>query len=128
MLGDRFKSIRKEKGLTQKAFAAALATSSGYISEIEAGKKIPGGELLTSLKRVFNVDINWLLVGESGGCDCQQPNNGGSPRPQQQQKLLDAFNAAEEPIRDAALTMLENSAQKLRKKSCREANRPRRSA
>ncbi|WP_316347663.1 helix-turn-helix transcriptional regulator [Desulfuromonas acetoxidans] len=64
MLGDRLKSIRKEKKLTQKAFAEALNTSPGYISEIEKGKKVPGGELLTMLKRVFDVDINWLLLGE----------------------------------------------------------------
>lgn len=65
MLGDRLKSIRKGKSLTQQAFAKALSTSPGYISEIEKGKKTPGGDFLTSLKREFQVDINWFLTGEA---------------------------------------------------------------
>lgn len=64
MLGDRLKQIRKEKGLSQKAFADPLATSSGYISEVEQGKKTPGSEFLLSLSRVWKVSIDWLLTGE----------------------------------------------------------------
>lgn len=41
-----------------------LDTSSGYISEIEQGKKMPGSEFLISLWRVFGVDLNWFLTGE----------------------------------------------------------------
>lgn len=63
MIGLRVKQIRKEKSLSQQAFAALLSTASGYISEIENGKTQPGSAFLLSLKRVFDVDINWLLTG-----------------------------------------------------------------
>ena len=65
MLGDRIKQIRKEKELSQQAFAAKLSTASGYISEIEKGKTMPGSAFLCSLKREFpEVDLNWLLTGK----------------------------------------------------------------
>jgi len=63
-LGKRLNHIRKDKGLSQQAFATLLDTSSGYISEIEQGKKMPGSEFLLSLWRVFGVDLNWFLTGE----------------------------------------------------------------
>lgn len=63
-LGTRLNQIRKDKGLSQQALAAMLNTSSGYISEIEQGKKMPGSEFLLSLRRVFGVDLNWFLAGE----------------------------------------------------------------
>jgi transcriptional regulator with XRE-family HTH domain len=66
-LGNRLNQIRKEKGISQQAFAAMLNTSSGYISEIEQGKKMPGSEFLLSLWRVFGVDLNWFLAGEEKG-------------------------------------------------------------
>lgn len=64
MIGERIKWLRKSKNLTQQAFAAALNSSSGYISEIESDKKMPGGDFFLSLKREFNVDLNWLLSGD----------------------------------------------------------------
>lgn len=64
MIGARIKQLRKEKSLSQKAFADLLSTSSGYISEVESGKTMPGGNFFISLKRALDVDINWLLTGE----------------------------------------------------------------
>ena len=64
MIGLRIKKIRKEKGLSQKAFAEILNTSSGYISEVEQGKIIPGGKFFISLKQVININLNWLVTGE----------------------------------------------------------------
>ena len=62
MIGDRLKQLRKEKSLSQQELAKRLDTSSGYISELEQGKKQPGTEFLFSLKREFNVDLNWLIA------------------------------------------------------------------
>lgn len=66
MVGDRLKQIRTGKCLSQKALADLLGTSSGYISEVEQGKKMPGSEFLLSLKRELGVSLDWLLVGEGG--------------------------------------------------------------
>ena len=64
MIGKRLKWIRKGKGLTQQAFSKPLQTSSGYISEVEQGKKAPGSDFLLSLMRVWGISINWLLTGK----------------------------------------------------------------
>jgi len=64
MIGDRIKKLRKEKSLSQQELADLLDTSPSYVSEIEKGKKIPGGNLLFSLKRVFGVSIDYLMSGE----------------------------------------------------------------
>ena len=64
MIGERIKQLRTDKGLSQQAFAELLSTSSGYICDVEKGKSVPGGTFLCSLKRVFGIDMNWLLVGE----------------------------------------------------------------
>lgn len=63
-LGERLRQVRDAHSLTQQVFAKALTTSAGYISEIEAGKKMPGSEFLMSLKQTYNIDTNWLLAGE----------------------------------------------------------------
>lgn len=61
-IGDRVKSVRKSKNLTQQVFAKRLDTSSGFISEVENGVKMPGYDLLLSLKREFpDTDMNWLV-------------------------------------------------------------------
>jgi transcriptional regulator with XRE-family HTH domain len=66
-LGERLKEIRLTQKLTQQRFADILETSVSFICEIEAGKKAPGCDLLISLKRKFNVDIDWLLEGGRDG-------------------------------------------------------------
>lgn len=64
MIGSRIKLLRKKEGLSQKAFADMLNTSSGYISEVEQEKIIPGGKFFISLKQIINIDLNWLITGE----------------------------------------------------------------
>lgn len=66
MIGDKIKTLRISKGLSQQSLAELLSTSSGYISELEKGKKKPGFDHLLSLKRVFGVDMNWLLTDGEG--------------------------------------------------------------
>ncbi len=126
MVGSRIKLIRTQKKLTQKAFAEALSTSAGYISEIESGKKMPGGELLTSLKRIFNIDLNWLLNGEE-----DLPHQKISPSDTLTQNLspehlllINSYDAAEDSIKDAALTILKNSAEKSKSTDRKDSSCP----
>lgn len=62
-IGERIFSIRAKLKLNQREFAKKLETSSGYISGIESGKNMAGGEFLLRLNREFGVDLNWLLTG-----------------------------------------------------------------
>ena len=74
-LGERLKEIRLTQKLTQQRFADALETSVSFICEIEAGKKAPGCDLLISLKRKFNIDIDWLLEGGRGSKNSKTGEN-----------------------------------------------------
>jgi phage repressor protein C with HTH and peptisase S24 domain len=65
--------LRIHNNLNQKNFASELNTSSGYISEVETGKTLPGCGFLFLLKRVFNVDANWLLTGQGEMFGGQKP-------------------------------------------------------
>ena len=62
-IGDRIKAVRNAKRLNQRDFSKMLGISSGHISEIESGKKMPGSDIILSLKRELFVDLNWLEDG-----------------------------------------------------------------
>lgn len=63
-IGARIRKIRKEFGLNQTHFGAKSNTSRGIIGFIESGKVSPRLELLISLYRDYNVNINYVLTGE----------------------------------------------------------------
>lgn len=49
--------------MSQRDFAAKLGTSSGYISGLESGKTMPGGDFLLRIHQEFGTDVTWLLTG-----------------------------------------------------------------
>lgn len=57
-------TLRREKGWTQKALAAALHVSDRTISKWERGLGCPDISLLDTLGRIFNVPIEKILSGE----------------------------------------------------------------
>ncbi|OGU18147.1 MAG: hypothetical protein A2076_06030 [Geobacteraceae bacterium GWC2_53_11] len=62
-LGERLKTARESLGLSQKAIAESIDTNPQTWRIYEAGKSVPGGNVLEALARMgFNV--NWLLTGE----------------------------------------------------------------
>ena len=63
--GEKLRVLRIQKGLTLKELAALLGQRShGYISELEAGKKMPTACLVLHLSRVFQVTTDTLLKDE----------------------------------------------------------------
>lgn len=63
-IGSRIFQMRSALHLSQQKFAKQIGISSGYISELENNKKVPGGEVLLSLKKEFCINIDWLLTGK----------------------------------------------------------------
>jgi ribosome-binding protein aMBF1 (putative translation factor) len=63
-IGARIRKIRKELGLTQAELVAKSKRKCGVMSRIELGEVSPRLELLISLYRDYNVNINYVLVGE----------------------------------------------------------------
>jgi transcriptional regulator with XRE-family HTH domain len=64
IIGKGITNIRRKLGLKQKGLAAALDISNGYLSEIEAGKKNPGIEILDKLFVNYNVNVTYLFTGK----------------------------------------------------------------
>jgi transcriptional regulator with XRE-family HTH domain len=65
-----------QKNLTLKELAYQLGhVAHGYISELEAGKKLPTAELVLSIARLFNVTTDELLKDEIElrGADAGRP-------------------------------------------------------
>lgn len=64
-IGMRIKQRRKDLGLTQIQIKQETGISSGNMSEIENGSKLPSTPALISLSKALNCSIDWMLKGES---------------------------------------------------------------
>lgn len=64
-VGDRIRSLRIERKLSQEALAKLLGIKQGSLTQLETGKsKAPSSQTLTKLARVFEVDPEWLMTGK----------------------------------------------------------------
>lgn len=59
------KQIRKSKKFSQQKVALDLNISRESLSYYENGKRQPTLELLVDMSKYFNVDINFLITGNS---------------------------------------------------------------
>jgi phage repressor protein C with HTH and peptisase S24 domain len=64
--GKRVKSLRKQLGLTQAAFAARIKITKESVQNWEYDRNIPSLPTISTLARTFGVAENWLLTGEGG--------------------------------------------------------------
>ena len=71
LIGHNLKRIRNQLGFKQKELAENLNISSGYLSEVESGKKSPGIEVVSKLLEIYQVNPMYLLTGE-GECFLSQ--------------------------------------------------------
>ena len=62
----RIRLVRKDKVLSQEAFAQSIGVSRGYLNDIERGRQLPSYNVINSLSEVHSVSIDWLLTGEGG--------------------------------------------------------------
>lgn len=63
-LGDRIKAVRLKAGLGQDAFAQALGYSKRALVGWEAGAADPPIAILPKLRRLYDVDPEWVVMGE----------------------------------------------------------------
>jgi transcriptional regulator with XRE-family HTH domain len=63
--GEKLRTLRVRHNMTLKELANELGlTAHGYISELEAGKKVPTAELALNVARLFEVTTDELLRDE----------------------------------------------------------------
>ena len=60
---DRFKELRKELNVTQQEFADKLKISRNFVAQIEMGSKVPSDRTIDDVCREFNVNEEWLRIG-----------------------------------------------------------------
>jgi len=64
-IGERLLAYRKSKGKNGTDFAAIIGISQGSLSDIERGKTKPSAKALIGLIQKTDIDIRWLLTGET---------------------------------------------------------------
>lgn len=64
-IGKRIRKRRKELGLTQLDIKAATGISSGNLSDIENGNRLPSASTLVHLSNILQCSIDWMLTGFS---------------------------------------------------------------
>jgi len=64
MIGHRIKALRDHFRLNQADFSSKIGISQSYLSSVERNQKVPGGDVLISLKSLFDFNSDWLLTGE----------------------------------------------------------------
>jgi DNA-binding XRE family transcriptional regulator len=53
---------REFRGMTQQQLAKSIGISTPYISQLESGKREASIKVLTAIARIFNVDVDDLIV------------------------------------------------------------------
>ena len=61
MFGDRLKSLRNRKGLSQAEFAKQIGVSKSSVNMYERGEREPNFETLETIADYFNVDLDYLM-------------------------------------------------------------------
>lgn len=64
-IGTRIKQRRNDLGLKQLQIKDETGISSGNLSDIENGKKLPSTPALISLSKILNCSVDWILTGEA---------------------------------------------------------------
>lgn len=64
-VGNRIKNRRKELNLTQLEIKEKTGISSGNMSDIERGNRLPAASTLVQLSEILQCSIDWILTGKS---------------------------------------------------------------
>ena len=62
--GERIQQLRLQAGYTQSELALKLNINRSFLSHIEAGKKGCSIDLLVQLSKLFNVSLDFLILGK----------------------------------------------------------------
>ena len=60
-MGEKLKSLRLEKNLTQKQIADRIGLAVSAVSSYESGSRYPSYDVLVKLSRIFHVSTDYLL-------------------------------------------------------------------
>lgn len=98
-IGKRIKKRRKELHLTQTEIKEKTGISSGNMSDIERGNRLPSATTLAQLSEILDCSIDWILTGKSPVSEnLISPDIG-----EKDQKLLSLFHEISEEDQEELL-------------------------
>jgi len=62
VIGNVFRRLRRERGITLRELAELALVSVPYLSEIERGRKEPSSEILAAICRALELELSELLA------------------------------------------------------------------
>jgi transcriptional regulator with XRE-family HTH domain len=62
VIGNVFRRLRRERGITLRELAERAQVSVPYLSEIERGRKEPSSEILAAICRALDLELTDLLT------------------------------------------------------------------
>lgn len=68
-LGRRVRELRRKAGITQLDLACRVNISESYIALIEADKRNPGMDIVSTLANEFHVSVDYLVSGKKSEDD-----------------------------------------------------------
>jgi transcriptional regulator with XRE-family HTH domain len=110
-LGERIRARRLELGWTQDTLAAKAHISTGFLSDLENGKRNVSAENLSNIAQVLDLSLDFLMKGSD------------TPAPQPEihfPKALSEFASAEGLTFRQTLTLLQMRRQILANRSARD--------
>lgn len=113
LIGNRIKNRRKELKLTQVNIKAMTGISSGNMSEIENGNRLPSAGALMQLANALQCSVDWILTGNSPVSENVSFSETGEAK-----ELLEIFHILE---KEDQYELLEIAQLKLKKKIKRDA-------
>ena len=66
---NRIEQLRRERGLSQEAFAKAIRVSRQTVSSIENGRYNPSLDLAFTIADFFGLSIEEIFIHERSGCN-----------------------------------------------------------
>lgn len=104
-IGIRIKDRRNELHLTQTDIKSKVGISSGNMSDIERGNRLPAATTLFQLAQVLDCSVDYILTGNS---PCQErkvlSDNGES---KEEKILLDQFRFLSEDDKEEIMMMVQ---------------------
>ena len=61
----KLKKVREEAGMSQKDFAEKIGIGPVTMNRLEKGNQSPDASLLIELRKLFGIDLNWILSEDS---------------------------------------------------------------
>jgi len=77
-IGEKIRTVRKSRKMTQKEFSVSLGIVQGFLCSIERGKKIPSDTLMIALQHLYGINPDWLKNGK-GEMFIQMPSTAFPP-------------------------------------------------